>query len=129
MTLIPTLKQRLAQPSDLIDLGGVRELAGITVAGDTVTTGAMTTHATVANSRDVAGAIPALAALASNIGDPQVRTRGPIGHSGAHNQHAADTPAASHGHVPTHNNNSPTLKARDVAHGPVTKNPAEDRTK
>src|SRR3546814_12430952 len=94
MTLIPTLKQRLAQPSDLIDLGGVRELAGITVAGDTVTIGAMTTHATVANSRDVAGAIPALAALASHIGDPPVRNRGTIGGSVAHTNPASDYPAA-----------------------------------
>src|SRR3546814_3018074 len=91
MTLIPTLKQRLAQPSDLIDLGGVRELAGITVAGDTATIGAMTTHATVANSRDVAGAIPALAALASHIGDPQVRHRGPIG--GRSEEHTSAPPS------------------------------------
>ncbi|HEY9569276.1 MAG TPA: xanthine dehydrogenase family protein subunit M [Thalassobaculum sp.] len=117
MTLIPTLKQRLAQPSDLIDLGGVRELAGITVAGDTVTIGAMTTHATVANSRDVAGAIPALAALASHIGDPQVRNRGTIGGSVANNDPAADYPAACLGLGATINTNSRELKADDFFTG------------
>src|SRR3546814_4524094 len=93
MTLIPTLKQRLAQPSDLIDLGGVRELAGITVAGDTLTIGAMNTHATVANSRDVAGAIPATAALARHLGDTPVRNPGTIGGPVAQHDQAADYPA------------------------------------
>jgi carbon-monoxide dehydrogenase medium subunit len=93
-TLIPTLKQRLAQPSDMVDLGGVAELSGISVAGDTVTIGAMTTHAAVAGSADVQGAIPALAALAGGIGDPQVRNRGTIGGSIANNDPAADYPSA-----------------------------------
>ena len=78
MTLIPTLKQRLAQPADVVDLGGIYDLAGISVDGDTVTIGAMTTHATVAASADVRGKIPALADLADGIGDPQVRNRGTI---------------------------------------------------
>jgi len=93
-TLIPTLKQRLAQPSDVIDLGGVKELVGVSVSGGTVTIGAMTTHAAVANSAEVASAIPALAALAGGIGDPQVRNRGTIGGSVANNDPAADYPAA-----------------------------------
>ncbi|MEQ9333554.1 xanthine dehydrogenase family protein subunit M [Thalassobaculum sp.] len=92
-TLIPTLKQRLAQPSDVVDLSGVKELSGISVAGGTVTIGAMTTHAAVADSAEVAGAIPALAALAGGIGDPQVRNRGTIGGSVANNDPAADYPA------------------------------------
>jgi carbon-monoxide dehydrogenase medium subunit len=94
MTLIPTLKQRLAQPSDLVDLGKVAGLSGITVAGNTVTIGATTTHATVAGSADVKKAIPALASLASHIGDAQVRNRGTIGGSLANNDPAADYPAA-----------------------------------
>ncbi len=94
MTLIPTLKQRLAQPSDLVDLGGIGDLQGISVSGDTVTIGAMTTHAAVAGSSDVQAAIPALAALAGGIGDPQVRNRGTIGGSIANNDPAADYPAA-----------------------------------
>jgi carbon-monoxide dehydrogenase medium subunit len=94
MTLIPTLKQRLAQPTALIDLGGVDALKGITVSGDTVTIGAMTTHDAVANSADVAKAIPALAQLANLIGDPAVRNRGTIGGSISNNDPAADYPAA-----------------------------------
>jgi carbon-monoxide dehydrogenase medium subunit len=93
-TLIPTLKQRLARPSDVIDLGGVGDLRSISVAGGTVTIGAMATHASVASSADVGKAIPALAALAEGIGDPQVRNRGTIGGSVANNDPAADSPAA-----------------------------------
>lgn len=94
MTLIPTLKQRLASPSDVIDLGGASSLAGISAGGGVVTIGAMTTHAAVAGSTEVKGAIPALAALANGIGDPAVRHRGTIGGSVANNDPAADYPAA-----------------------------------
>lgn len=94
MTLIPTLKQRLAQPSTLIDLNGVDDLRGITVTGDTVTIGAMTTHDTVTRSAEVAKAIPALAHLAGLIGDPAVRNRGTIGGSISNNDPAADYPGA-----------------------------------
>ena len=94
MTLIPTLKQRLAKPSDVADLGGVKELAGIKVEGNNVVIGGMTRHADVATSADVKSAIPALAYLASHIGDPQVRNRGTIGGSIANADPAADYPAA-----------------------------------
>ena len=93
-TLIPTLKQRLASPSDVIDLGAVAELKGIKVEGDTVRLGAMTSHAEVAASAEVAGAIPALAAMAGVIGDPHVRQMGTIGGSVANDDPAADYPAA-----------------------------------
>src|SRR5215469_12927998 len=75
MTLVPTLKQRLARPSDLVDLGKIGDLKGIKVDGGTVTIGAMTTHAEVGSSAEVAKAIPGLAWLAGNIGDPAVRHR------------------------------------------------------
>lgn len=94
MTLIPTLKQRLAQPSDLVDLSGIGDLKGISVSGDTVTIGAMTTHAAVAGSSEVQSAIPALAHLAGHIGDPQVRNRGTIGGSVANNDPTACYPSA-----------------------------------
>ena len=81
-TMLPTMKHRLASPSDLIDLSGIDELQGISVDGDTVTIGAMSTHASVAASADVQAAIPALAKLAGNIGDPAVRNRGTIGGRG-----------------------------------------------
>ena len=90
MTLIPTLKQRLARPSDVVDLGGIKELAGIKVEGNNVVIGGMTRHADVASSADVKGAIPALADLAGHIGDPAVRNRGTMGGSVANNDPAAD---------------------------------------
>jgi carbon-monoxide dehydrogenase medium subunit len=94
MTLVPTLKQRLARPSDLIDLGKIADLKGIKRDADKITIGAMTTHAEVGASDLVASAIPGLAWLAANIGDPAVRHRGTIGGSISNNDPAADYPAA-----------------------------------
>ncbi len=93
MTLLPTLKQRLAQPSALVDLGAVAELKGIKAEGGGLTIGAMTTHAEVAHSAEVKRTIPALAVLAEGIGDPQVRNRGTIGGSISNADPAADYPA------------------------------------
>jgi carbon-monoxide dehydrogenase medium subunit len=120
MTLIPTLKQRLAQPSALIDLAAVGDLVGIDVKGDTVTVGAMTTHAAVAQSKDVQKAIPALAALAEGIGDPQVRHRGTIGGSIANNDPAADYPAACLGLGATIVTNNREISADDFFDGLFT---------
>src|SRR5258708_11005246 len=94
MTLIPTLKQRLAKPYDLNDLGSIPELRGIKRDGTAIVIGAMTKHVEVATSDVVKGAIPALAHLAELIGDPQVRNRGTLGGSIANNDPAADYPAA-----------------------------------
>ena len=93
-TLVPTLKQRLAQPSDVIDLSSIADLGGIKSDGKTVTIGALTRHADVAASADVQKAIPGLAKLAGMIGDPQVRNMGTIGGSVANSDPAADYPAA-----------------------------------
>ena len=93
-TLIPVMKQRLAAPSDVIDLAKIKELVGIDVSGDTVTIKAATPHYDVASSAAVQRAIPALAHLASTIGDPAVRHRGTIGGSLANNDPAADYPSA-----------------------------------
>jgi len=93
-TLIPVMKQRLAAPSDVIDLARIKELVGIDVTGDAVTIKAATPHYDVATSAAVQKAIPALAHLASTIGDPAVRHRGTIGGSLANNDPAADYPSA-----------------------------------
>lgn len=93
-TFIPTLKQRLAQPSDLIDLGAIAELKGIKEEAGGITIGAMTRHADVASSELVKRTIPGLAQLAQVIGDPQVRNRGTLGGSISNNDPAADYPAA-----------------------------------
>jgi carbon-monoxide dehydrogenase medium subunit len=94
MTLIPTLKQRLAKPSDVIDLGKIPELKGIKKEGNTIVIGAMTRHFDVATSDVVKSAIPGLAGLAAHIGDPAVRNRGTMGGSVANNDPAADYPGA-----------------------------------
>jgi carbon-monoxide dehydrogenase medium subunit len=94
MTLLPTLKLRLAKPTQLIDLATLPQLKGITEEGDAVVIGAMTRHADVNRSDVVKRGIPALAAMAGLIGDPAVRNRGTIGGSIANNDPAADYPAA-----------------------------------
>jgi aerobic carbon-monoxide dehydrogenase medium subunit len=93
-TLIPTMKQRLASPSSIIDLSGIRELKAIMREANSITIGAMVTHDAVARNADVKAAIPALAALAGGIGDPAVRNAGTIGGSVANNDPAADYPSA-----------------------------------
>ena len=95
MTLIPTMKARLAQPTHLIDIGGIAELTGIEVKDGKLTIGAATKHVEVAKSAVVKKAIPALAYLAGQIGDPQVRNRGTLGGSLANNDPAADYPSAA----------------------------------
>lgn len=94
MTLLPTMKMRLAQPSDLVDLGGIDGLTGIVDEGDAISIGAMVCHADVASSDVVNAAIPALSELAGMIGDPQVRNRGTLGGSVSNSDPAADYPAA-----------------------------------
>jgi len=93
-TLLPALKHRLNKPSALVDLSGIAELKGIRRVGNAIVIGALTRHAEVATSAEVKAAIPALAYLASHIGDVQVRNRGTIGGSVSNNDPAADYPAA-----------------------------------
>ncbi|MFT7652017.1 MAG: carbon-monoxide dehydrogenase medium subunit [Candidatus Azotimanducaceae bacterium] len=94
MTLIPTMKQRLAAPTDLIDLSQLGELAGVEVSDTEITVGAFTRHNDVANSKEIGAKLPVLAKLAGLIGDNQVRNRGTLGGSVANSDPAADYPAA-----------------------------------
>ncbi|MFV0358813.1 FAD binding domain-containing protein [Tropicimonas sp.] len=93
-TLLPTMKNHLAAPSDLVDIRAIPGLVGIADEGGTLIVGAATTHAEVAASPLVAAACPALARLATGIGDPAVRHVGTIGGSVANDDPAADYPAA-----------------------------------
>ena len=93
-SLVQAMKLRLSSPTDLIDLGTIRELAGIKLSGNAVEIGAMTRHADVAASSEIKKAIPSLAAMAELIGDRQVRHMGTIGGSLANSDPAADYPAA-----------------------------------
>jgi len=116
-TLLPTMRARLAQPSVLVDLGGIAELKGIKAEAGGITIGAGTTHAEVAASADVKKTIPALAVLAGGIGDRQVRHRGTIGGSLANNDPAADYPAAALGLGATIRTNKREIKADDFFKG------------
>jgi aerobic carbon-monoxide dehydrogenase medium subunit len=93
-TLIPVMKQRLASPSDVIDLGKIKELVGIEASSDALTIKAATTYFDILQSAAATKAIPAIVHLTSVLGDPQVRYRGTIGGSIANNDPAADFPAA-----------------------------------
>ena len=93
-TLLPALKHRLNRPTSLVDLSGIAELKGVKREGDTITVGALTRHIEVQNSPEIKSAIPALAYMATVIGDIQVRNRGTMGGSVSNNDPAADYPAA-----------------------------------
>jgi len=93
-SLLPVMKLGLAAPTDLVSLAGLAGLKGFKLDGKALVVGAGNTHAEVAGSAEVKKAIPALAALAEHIGDAQVRNRGTLGGSLAHDDPSADYPAA-----------------------------------
>lgn len=116
-TLIPTLKQRLAAPSALVSLVSIEDMKGVCQDGDTLVIGGGTTHGIVASE---GGAYPALAALASNIGDPAVRNRGTIGGSLANNDPSACYPSAALASNATIVTNSREIAADDYFQGLFT---------
>lgn len=116
-TLLPTMKARLAAPSDLVDISRAEELRGISVAGRTVTIGAMTTHTEVAGNAELRSVFPALCDLAGRIGDPAVRHRGTIGGSLANNDPAACYPSAALGTGATISTNKRDIAADDYFQG------------
>ena len=116
-SLVGAMKLRLAQPGTLVDLSGVAELKGIKKDGDAIVIGAMTRHAEVAESAVVKGTIPVLSALAHGIGDRAVRNMGTLGGSIAHNDPAADWPAALLGLGATVHTNKRKLAADDFFKG------------
>ena len=116
-TLLPTMKQRLAAPSDVIDLRHIAALAGISLADGQLSIGAAVTHAEVAASTEIKQAIPALAELAAHIGDPHVRHMGTLGGSVANNDPAADYPAAVVALEATIHTNTRILSASDFFTG------------
>jgi carbon-monoxide dehydrogenase medium subunit len=119
-TLLPVMKQRLAAPSDVIDVARIKELVGVEASGDTLTIKAATTHYDVAQSDAVRKSIPAIADLAAMIGDPAVRHRGTIGGSLANNDPAADYPAAVLALGATIKTNRRSIAAHDFFQGLFT---------
>ena len=126
-SVLPSMRLGLLAPSAFVDLGNIEELKGIRIDGKNVVVGAMTSHASVAESRDVRGRIPALAELAAGIGDRQVRNRGTLGGSLANSDPAADYPAAVLGLGATIRTNARTIAADDFFKGlfETALNPAE----
>ena len=119
-TLLPALKHRLNKPSALVDLSGIAEMKGIKRQGNALIIGALTRHVEVANSAEVKAAIPALAYMASHIGDNQVRNRGTIGGSVSNNDPAADYPAAVLGLGATIHTSKRKIAADDFFQGMFT---------
>lgn len=117
MTLIPSMKHRLTAPTQLLDIAALPELQGISHQGKQLIVGAASPHAMVASDPIVTKVIPALAALAGEIGDPQVRARGTIGGSLANNDPAADYPAAALGLAATIHTDRREIAADDFFQG------------
>jgi aerobic carbon-monoxide dehydrogenase medium subunit len=119
-TLIPVMKQRLASPSDVIDLARIKDLVGIEATADALTIKAATTYFDIMQSADVKKSIPAIASLTSMLGDPAVRYRGTIGGSIANNDPAADYPAALLALGATVKTNKRSISADDFFQGLFT---------
>lgn len=116
-SLLPTMKLRLAKPSQIIDIGRIEGLNTIELKGRSIVIGALARHVDVANSPVVKDALPVLADLAGMIGDPAVRHRGTIGGSLANNDPNADYPAAALGLGATIITNKRRIAADDYFKG------------
>jgi aerobic carbon-monoxide dehydrogenase medium subunit len=116
-TLLPVMKQRLASPTDVIDLAKIKDLVGIQSSGDALTIKAATTYFDILSSTEVKKTIPALVSLTKVLGDPAVRYRGTIGGSIANNDPAADYPAAVLALNATVITNKRSIKADDFFKG------------
>jgi len=119
-TLLASMKQRLSNPEQLVDLSGIKELNGIRREGDDLVIGAMTRHMDVAASPEVRSTIPALADLAGHIGDRQVRAMGTIGGSVANNDPSACYPSAVLGLGATIHTSQRKILADDFFQGMFT---------
>ena len=119
-TLLASMKLRLSDPGHLVDLGGVKDLAGIRKEGNALVIGAMTRHIDVANSAEVAATIPALTHLAGHIGDKQVRAMGTMGGSVANNDPSACYPSAVLGLGATVHTTKRKIAADDFFQGMFT---------
>jgi carbon-monoxide dehydrogenase medium subunit len=119
-TMLASMKLRLADPGQVVDLGAITDLAGIKRDGNAFVIGAMTRHAQVAANKDIQAALPALAQLAGNIGDRQVRAMGTLGGSVANNDPAACYPAAVLGLGATVHTTKRRLAADDFFQGMFT---------
>ncbi len=119
-TLLASMKLRLTSAEQVVDLGGISDLAGVKKDGSSLVIGAMTRHADVARNADVKSAIPALADLAGGIGDRQVRAMGTMGGSVANNDPSACYPSAVLALGATVHTNQRKIAADDYFQGMFT---------
>lgn len=94
-SLLASLNMRLSAPELLVDITGVPGLAGIRVDGDTVRIGALTTHADVERSPEIAKHLPLLAQAVPHIAHVAIRNMGTFGGSVAMADPAAEYPACA----------------------------------
>ncbi len=119
-TLLASMKQRLSSPETLVDLSKIAELKDIKLEGSSIVIGAMVKHAQVAESDLVKSHLPALAELAGQIGDKQVRAMGTLGGSVANNDPAACYPSAVLALGATVHTDRRSIQAEDFFHGMFT---------
>ena len=119
-TLLASMKLRLSSPEKLADLSGIKDMNSIKRDGNSVVIGAMARHADVAVHADVMAAIPALAHLAGNIGDRQVRAMGTMGGSVANNDPSACYPSAVLALGATIHTTARKIEAKDYFQGMFT---------
>ncbi len=116
-SLIPVMKQRMTDISHLIDLGGIAELKGISIDGDVITIGAMTTQHELITDEALCKAAPLIREASLQIADPQVRYLGTIGGNVANGDPANDMPGLMQTLDATYHLTGPegsrSIKARD----------------
>ena len=94
-SLIPSLNMRLSSPELLVDIGGLKELKGISLQKDILRIGALTTHAQLEQSAEVRKHVPLLAQAVPHVAHAAIRNRGTIGGSLALADPAAEYPAVA----------------------------------
>ncbi len=92
-SLLPAMNLRLIVPELIIDIGELAELRGVVVKGDVLTIGALTRHADLLKSSEIAAHAPLLTEAVAHVAHPAIRNRGTIGGSLAHADPASELPA------------------------------------
>jgi aerobic carbon-monoxide dehydrogenase medium subunit len=92
-SLMPAMNLRLIFPELIVDIGEIAELRGIAVKGDALRIGALTRHADLQRSPEVAAHAPLLTEAIAHVAHPAIRNRGTLGGSLAHADPASELPA------------------------------------
>jgi carbon-monoxide dehydrogenase medium subunit len=92
-SLMPAMNLRLVAPELIVDIGDLNELLGIAVRGGILTIGALTRHADLLKSPEIATHAPLLTDAIAHVAHPAIRNRGTIGGSLAQADPASELPA------------------------------------